>query len=174
MRNGTLGSVLGAALLCLALGGCAALGGGSKPAGEAAAAAAKAPVAATPAPAPAPSPALDPREERRLVKELLRDVDTYHQRLQEKNVEQAAMFVEPEQRAAFQDGLWDLVAQYKIESADVVSYQLFPQSDNVVTASVKVVRTVFPRGSVRPEKSELWMSWENRGPRWVLRPQQQK
>ncbi|MDF1556097.1 MAG: hypothetical protein P1P84_23705 [Deferrisomatales bacterium] len=173
MRYGTLGTVFGAALLCLAMVGCATLPSGGKPAP--AAAAAKAPaVAPTPTPASVPALTLDPREERRLVKELLRDVDAYHRRLQEKDVEQAAMFVEPEQRPAFQDGLWDLVARYKIESADVVSYQLFPQSDNVVTASVKVMRTLFARNSVKPEKSELWMSWENRGPRWVLRPQKQK
>ena len=173
MYHGTLGTVVGATLLCLALVGCATVPSGGKPAPGTAPA--KAPVVApTPAPAPAPSANLDPREERRLVKELLRDVEAYHRRLQEKDVEQAAMFVAPEHRPAFQDGLWDLVARYKIESADVVSYQLFPQSDNVVTASVKVMRTLFARGSVKPEKAELWMSWENRGPRWVLRPQQQK
>ena len=169
MRYGTFGTVFGVGLLCLSVVGCASLPGGEKPAGEAVVATAPAP-----APAPPPAPTLDPREERRLVKELLRDVDDYHRRLREKNVEQASLFVEPEQRPRFQDGLWDLVARYTIESADVVSYQLFPQSDNVVTASVKVMRTLFARGSVNPEKAELWMRWENRGSRWVLRPQKQK
>lgn len=169
MCDKPFGTVLAVILLCAALTGCATPRGGGTTTGAA-------PTVTTPAPAPAPAPSvtLDPREERRLIKELMNDVETYHRLLQEKNVEQASQFVEPGQREAFQNDLWDLVARYKLESADVVSYQLFPESDKVVTASVKVMRTMFARGSVKPEKSELWMRWENRGARWVLRPQKQK
>ena len=169
MRYGVVGTILAAAFLSFCFWGCAGLRD-QGPAAE------KMTVAVPAATIPAPKPALvlDPREERRLVKDLLRDVDTYHRFLKEKNVEQASQFVDPERRAAFQDDLWDLVARYKIESADVVSHQLFPQSDGAVMASVKVTRTLFARNSVSPEKSELWMSWEHRGNRWVLRPQEKK
>jgi len=126
-----------------------------------------------PAPPPAPEHTLDPREERRLVKDLLRDVAEYYRLLREKNVEQAATYVQPEQRRAFQDGLWEFVAKYRIESADVASYQLFPQADGVM-AKVRVVRTLFERASVVPEKSEIWVTWRHLGDRWTLVPQQQK
>ena len=65
MRYGTFGTFFGVGLLCLSVVGCASLPGGEKPAGEAVVATAPAP-----APAPPPAPTLDPREERRLVKEL--------------------------------------------------------------------------------------------------------
>lgn len=171
MCDKPFGTGVAVILLCVTLTGCATPQGGGTATGAGPAVTAPAPA---PAPTPKPTVTLDPREERRLVKELLSDVETYHRRLQEKNVEQASQFVEPGQREAFQNDLWDLVARYKLESADVVSYQLFPESDKVVTASVKVMRTMFARGSVKPEKSELWMRWENRGARWVLRPQKQK
>jgi hypothetical protein len=124
------------------------------------------------APAP-PAPALDPREERQLTRDLLRDVAEYHRLLRERNVEQASGYVVPEQRKAFQDDLWGLVARYRIESADVASHQLFPQPDGVM-AKVKVNRTLFERNSVVPQRSEMWMTWRHQGDRWVLVPQQQK
>lgn len=141
--------------------------------------------AARPAAAPVPPPpreakpaepaaaALDPREERRIAKELVRDVEDYHKRLKEKSVEEAAAYVDPEYRKGYQDELWSFVAAYAIESAQVASYQLFPQADGVL-AKVKVGRTLFEKGSVTPQKSEVWMTWLRRSDRWVIRPQEQK
>ncbi|MBE0617232.1 MAG: hypothetical protein IH608_04815 [Proteobacteria bacterium] len=124
-------------------------------------------------PAPPPGPTLDPREERQLTKDLLRDVAEYYRLLREKNVEQASGYVLPEQRRAYQDDLWDFVARYRLESADVASYQLFPQPDGVM-AKVKVVRTLFEKASVVPQRSELWMTWRHASDRWILVPQQKK
>ncbi len=132
------------------------------------------PQAAAPAPTPPPAPALDPRVKRRLVRDLLAAVDTYYRLLQDKSVEQAAEFVPEPQRRAHLDGLWDLVAQYRIESADVQSYQLFPQADSVVMAKVRVVLTLFRRDAVVPERTELWMTWHHRDDRWELVPQEKK
>lgn len=130
--------------------------------------------ATKPEPPPAPPAAqLDPREERRFLNELLRDVDEYHRLLKEKNVEQAAQYVEEAHRQAHIDSLWDLVARYEIVSADAASYQLFAQPDGVM-AKVRVVRTLIPRHSVVPERSEVWMTWLRRGERWVLQPQAKK
>lgn len=155
---------LGVALV-LWVGGCAAV-----PAPGPAPAPAPAPVAREPAPAPT---VLDPREERQLTRDLLRDVAEYHRLLRERNVEQASGYVIPEQRKAFEDDLWGLVARYRIESADVASHQLFPQPDGIM-AKVKVIRTLFERNSVVPQRSEMWMTWRRQGDRWVLVPQQQK
>lgn len=127
----------------------------------------------TPPPERPPVPMLDPAEERRLVRDLLRDVEEYHRLLQEKNVEQASMYVLPEYRNDAKDDLWEFVARYTVQSADPISYQLLPEPLGVV-AKVKVLRTLFEKYSVEPLKSEIWMTWEHRGGRWVLRPQQQK
>jgi hypothetical protein len=124
-------------------------------------------------PPPLPASTLDPREERRIVNQLLQDVEEYHRLLQEKNAERAAAYVDLERRPAYQDELWEFVARYKIESADVMSYELFPQP-GVITAKVKVLRTLFRKRSVKPERSEHWMTWEYRQGRWVLLPQLQK
>lgn len=124
-------------------------------------------------PAPPPAPALDVREERQLTKDLLRDAGEYYRLLREKNVEQASIYVLPEQRKAFQDDLWEFVARYRIESADVASTQLFPQPDGVM-AKMKVIRTLFEKASVVPQKSEVWMTWRRAGDRWVIVPQQKK
>lgn len=151
------------------LAGCViAQGGAAKPA---AAPAAPPPAVAAPA-APAPA-ALDPREERLISKDLVRDVDQYYRLLKEKAVEEAVAYVEPAQRAAYQDELWTFVANYAIESAQVLSYQLYPQVDGVM-AKVKVARTLFDKGSVVPKKSEIWMTWSRRDGRWLIRPQEQK
>ncbi|WP_025321544.1 hypothetical protein [Deferrisoma camini] len=125
-----------------------------------------------PAPEPQP-PKLDPQEERRLVSDLLRDVDEYYRLLKEKNVEQAAGYVDPEHRQEHIDSLWEFAARYEIVSADVASYQLFAQPDGVL-AKVRVVRVLLPRHSVMPERSEVWMTWLRVGERWVLQPQRQK
>ncbi len=126
-----------------------------------------------PKPKPPPGQALSPREERRLVKELLRDVDNYYRLLKDKNVEQAVTYMPPEYRAKAIEDLWRFVARYQLESADVASYQLFVQPDGVL-AKVRVVRTLFPKTSVIPERSEIWMTWMYTGGRWVLRPQREK
>ncbi|RMG93206.1 MAG: hypothetical protein D6708_05625 [Candidatus Dadabacteria bacterium] len=158
-------------LVAVAFGwaGCAGVPPAGEPKPPAPAAEAKQPEA----PPPPPVQQLDPREERRLVNELLRDVDEYHRLLKEKNVEQAAQYVEEAQRQAHIDSLWGLVARYEIVSADAASYQLFAQPDGVM-AKVRVVRTLIPRHSVVPERSEVWMTWMRRGERWVLQPQAQK
>ncbi len=129
--------------------------------------------AAKKAPEPPPPPALDPREKRRLVRELLRDVEEYHRLLKEKNVEQAVTFFPPDVRDRVIDDLWLFVGRYHLETADVASYQLFVQPDGVL-AKVRVVRTLFPKNSVTPERSEIWMTWHRTGERWVLQPQKQK
>jgi hypothetical protein len=103
----------------------------------------------------------------------VRDVEEYHKRLKEKSVEEAAGYVEEQYRKAYQDALWSFVAAHAIESAHVVSYQLFPQVDGVM-AKVKVARTIFEKGSVIPQKSETWMTWIRRGDRWTILPQEQK
>ncbi|MBI5015235.1 MAG: hypothetical protein HZB55_07055 [Deltaproteobacteria bacterium] len=121
----------------------------------------------------APASTLDPREERQLGKDLVRDVEQYFRLLKEKNVEDAAAFVDPQYRAAYQDDLWTFVANYAIESAQVESQQLFPQVDGLM-AKVKVGRTLFEKGSVVPKKSEVWMTWTRKDGRWVIRPQEQK
>ncbi len=153
-------------LVCctLALGGCAAPQQVlvAKPA-------APAPVAA-PSAAPDAAAALDPQAERRLVKDLVRDVDEYHRLVREKNVDQASFFVAPERRPLFKDELWEFVARYKLESAVVASYQLFPRAGGF-TGKVKVSRTVFEKASVVPQKTEAWMTWEHLGDRWVLQPE---
>ncbi len=131
------------------------------------------PPAPVAAPVPAPGPAIDPREERQLVKDLLRDIAEYYRLLGEKSVERAAAYAEPEKRSALQDDLWGFVARYSIESVHVQSHQLFPQPDGVM-AKVRVERTLFERGSVVPSRSEVWMTWQHRGQRWTLVPQQQK
>lgn len=157
------GGLAVALVLALGLAGCAT-------------APAPAPAPAQPPPAKAPAlaaPVLDPREERQLTRDLLRDVAEYHRFLRERNVEQASGYVLPEQRKAFQDDLWGLVARHRVESADVASYQLFPQPDGVM-AKVKVNRTLFERNSVVPQRSEMWMTWRHWGDRWILVPQQQK
>ncbi len=168
MKAAGVWTVMGAGIIAFGMGGCA----GAPPTGPAGP---KAPVVqAQPEAPPAPKEAvLDPRVERRIVGDLLRDVREYHRLLQEKNVEQASAYVEPQRRAAFQDDLWVFVASYKIESADVVSYQLFDEPDGIM-AKVKVVRTLFQKHSVVPEKSELWMTWHHTDDRWVLVPQKQK
>jgi hypothetical protein len=129
--------------------------------------------AAAPEVKAAPGPTLDLREERQLTKDLVRDVDQYFRLLKEKNVEDAAAFVDSQYRAAYQDELWTFVANYAIESAQVESQQLFPQVDGLM-AKVKVGRTLFEKGSVVPRKSEVWMTWTRKDGRWVIRPQEQK
>ena len=163
----------GAALFAVTSLGCAGLGlpertPDKKPA-EASPAAKAAPA---PAP-PAPQAPLDVRDERRLTKDLLRDVEAYYRLLQEKNVEEAANYVDPQYRQAYQNELWTFVANYKIESTQVLSQQLFPQPDGVM-AKVRVARTLFEKTSVTPKKSEIWMTWMQRDGRWLIRPQEQK
>ncbi len=158
-------------VVMLALGGagCAGL-----PVGKTTEPSAEPPKAEKTQPAPAPAaPQLDPQEERRLVSDLLRHVDEYYRLLKEKNVEQAAGYVDPEHRQQHIDSLWEFVARYEIVSADVASYQLFAQPDGVL-AKVRVVRVLLPRHSVVPERSEVWMTWLRVGERWVLQPQRQK
>ncbi len=125
------------------------------------------------APAPPPAPALDPRVKRQLVKDLLRDVADYYELLRYKDVERASQYVDAAGRRAYADGLWELVAAYEVQGADVQSYELYPQPDGVL-AKVKVVRTLFAKRSVVPERSEVWMTWVHQGARWVLRPQERK
>lgn len=123
-----------------------------------------------PAATATPAASLDPQAERRLVKDLVRDVDEYHRLVREKNVDQASFFVVPERRPGFKDELWEFVARYKLESASVASYQLLPRAGGV-TGKVKVSRTVFEKASVVPQKSEVWMTWEHLGDGWVLQPE---
>lgn len=118
---------------------------------------------------PAPVEALDPREERQLVKDLVRDVEEYYRLVGEKSVERAAAYAEPEKRGPLQETLWDFVARYTLESVHVAGYQLFPQPDGLL-AKVRVERTVFEKGSVVPERSEVWMTWQHRGQRWIVIP----
>jgi hypothetical protein len=172
MRPTAWFTFLGILVLVLGLVGCGGVAPREQPAETAPAAAAPEVVQPKPPPPP-PLAVLDQREKRRLTSELLRDVAEYYRLLQEKNVEQASAYVDLENRKDFQDDLWGFVARYKIESADVASYQLYPQLD-LVMAKVKVVRTLFEKHSVKPERSEHWMTWEHRQHRWVLLPQRQK
>jgi hypothetical protein len=149
--------------------GCLAVGGGKQPTP----AAPKAAQPTAPEPKEAAGPDLDPREARQLSKDLIRDVDQYYRLLEDKNVEDASSYVDSQYRKAYQDDLWTFVATYAIESAQVVSYQFFPQVDGVM-AKVKVARTLFEKGSVVPKKSEIWMTWNRKDGRWVIRPQEQK
>ena len=149
----------------LGLAGCLGPGTEKKPAA----------VDTRPAPVaqPAPAQAMDPREERRLSKELLDAVRGYYRYLQEKNVEQAAAFAAPETRMTLQEDLWGYVARYVVESADVASYELVPQGE-VIAAKVKVLLTLFEKNSVIPQKTQDWMNWEHRQNRWVLVPQRRR
>ncbi|GAB4255969.1 MAG: hypothetical protein Kow0092_01630 [Deferrisomatales bacterium] len=131
------------------------------------------PVAKAPAPAPEPAPAppaLDPRTERRLVKDLHRDVEEYYRLLQEKDVDRAAAYVQADRREGFKDVLWQFVATYHLQSADLVSYQLTAAPQGGAVAKVKVLRTLFEKYSVVPQKSEEWTTWEYHDGRWALRP----
>jgi hypothetical protein len=60
-----------------------------------------------------------------------------------------------------------------VESIQTSSYQFFPQPDGML-AKVKVTRTLFEKGSVVPHKSEVWMTWMQRGGRWLIHPQEKK
>lgn len=171
VHNGRAGIARVLVCLCLAsLAGCAGLREGKQPPAPAVQAT---PPAATEAKAAAAPAALDPREERQLSKDLIRDVEQYYRLLREKNVEEASSYVDPQYRQAYQDDLWTFVANYAIESAQVTSHQFFPQVDGVM-AKVKVARTLFDKGSVVPKKSEIWMTWNRKDGRWVIRPQEQK
>lgn len=165
MNDRAVRVLLSALLMAGTLGGCAGVGlsgGGGR----------AAPVLAS-APAPEPQAPLDPADERRMAKELVRDVDEFHRFLRDKNVEQASSFVDPERRKAFQDELWDFASRFKLEAADVASYQFLPGA-NGVTAKVKVLRTLFEKNSVVPKRVEVWMTWALRSGRWVLEPDPKK
>jgi len=155
--------------------GCAQLGA-NMPAPAAPAAAEQAPTQPSAKSAEAASSArtLDRGEEQRLSKSLVQRITTYYNLLEDKQVEKASMFVREEHRAKFVDDLWDFVAKFKIQSADIVSYQLHPQADGLILAQAKVMRTLFKHNEITPTRQPIYMMWEHDGTQWLLRPQVEK
>lgn len=113
-------------------------------------------------------------DEQKLSKELLKKIAEYYELLEDKYVEKASLFVKEEHRAKFVDDLWEFVANYKVQSADVVSYQLHPQADGVVLGQAKVMRTLFKTNEITPTRQPIYMMWEYDGAKWYLRPQVEK
>lgn len=172
-----LASALGAIFY---FAGCAQLGEMTKkltsaaPKAEQASAQAPAKPSAESAEPASPVRVLDRGEEQRLSKSLVARITTYYNLLEDKEVEKASMFVREEHRAKFVDDLWDFVAKYKIQSADIVSYQLHPQADGLIIAQAKVMRTLFKHNEITPARQPIYMMWEYDGSQWLLRPQVEK
>lgn len=116
---------------------------------------------------------LDPREERRLTKELGRDVDDYYRLLREKNLDGALAYVDPRFQKGFLDELWAFTAAYTVEGIQALNFQFRSQADGL-SAKVKVARTLFQKTSVVPERSEVSMTWVHRGNRWLFQPTEKK
>jgi len=155
------------------LAGCAQLGANKTTPAASIEQATSQPSAESAEPA-SPVRALDRGEEQRLSKALVARITNYYTLLEDKQVEKASMFVREEHRAKFVDDLWDFVAKYKIQSADIVSYQLHPQADGLILAQAKVMRTLFKHNEITPARQPIYMMWEYDGSQWLLRPQVEK
>jgi hypothetical protein len=162
-----LGVGLGGLLVLVALSGCT-LGGGGGDVKKEPEKKAEAAVASTPATSmPTPLSVEEQQARREMEAALLRDAREYYKRVMAKDVDGALELVVPEGRKVQQGKIWAFLSQYRVESSDLISQEIYFRG--TPEAKVKMGMTVFSKRAVVPEKQEEILVWIYRDGRWLVR-----